>query len=58
MGLRSYLKGINMCNDNGCSDDHKVVCKHCKVQMMGRSDFAPILGKEHKKNCPRKRMYG
>lgn len=47
-----------MCNDNGCSDDHKVVCKFCKVQIMGRSDLAPILGKEHKKSCPRRRNYG
>lgn len=30
-------------------------CKHCKVQVIGKSDFRPVLGKEHKKSCPRAR---
>ncbi len=30
-------------------------CKHCHVQVMGKSDFRPIFTKQHKKSCPRAR---
>lgn len=36
----------------------KYVCKHCKVQVMAKNDARPVLGKEHKKNCPRRRILG
>lgn len=33
----------------------KYICKHCKVQVYGKGDSKPILGREHKKSCPRRR---
>ena len=36
----------------------KYVCKHCGVEMVSRDNHHPILGKEHKKSCPRRRMLG
>jgi len=32
-----------------------VVCKHCGVHMVSKTNFHPILGKKHKKSCPRAR---
>ena len=34
----------------------KVICKHCKVEVMSRTDHTAILGKEHKKSCPRHKL--
>lgn len=31
----------------------KFVCKHCKVQVVSRMNYRAILGREHKKSCPR-----
>lgn len=28
-------------------------CKYCKVPVLGKTDFRPILGKVHAKHCPR-----
>lgn len=36
----------------------KYVCKICKVEVVGPGNPRPILGKEHKKNCPRRRNLG
>lgn len=33
-------------------------CKHCKVQVYDKTDTRPVLGKEHKKGCPRRRNQG
>lgn len=33
-------------------------CKHCKVQVLGKYDFRPILGRTHAKHCPRRRTLG
>lgn len=33
-------------------------CKHCKVEVVSKSDFHPKLGKGHGKHCPRRRMFG
>jgi hypothetical protein len=32
-------------------------CKHCKVQVVSRYDFRAILGKVHKKSCPRSKAH-
>jgi len=32
-----------------------VLCKHCRVPMMSKNNFHPLLGKQHKKSCPRRR---
>lgn len=32
------------------------LCRHCKVQLVSPSDKRAILGKEHKKGCPRRRL--
>ena len=37
--------------------DKKYVCRFCKVEVCGKSDLNPIMGHEHKKSCPRRRMY-
>lgn len=29
-------------------------CKHCKVPVISRTDTHAVLGKEHKKSCPRR----
>lgn len=34
----------------------KFVCKHCKVEVLGPRDLRPIMGKTHKKSCPRRRL--
>jgi len=31
----------------------KYICKHCKVEVMGKNDFRPIILKQHPKWCPR-----
>lgn len=36
----------------------KVTCRHCHVEMVSRTNFYPILGRSHKKGCPRHKMYG
>lgn len=36
----------------------KYVCKHCKVEVLGPKDPRPVLGKTHKKSCPRRRILG
>lgn len=36
----------------------RFICKHCKVPVVGRKDFRPVLGYEHKKGCPRRRNMG
>ena len=33
-------------------------CKHCKVQVLSKIDFRPVLGKTHSKHCPRRRTLG
>lgn len=33
-------------------------CKHCKVPVLGKFDWRPILGKTHGKKCPRRRLLG
>jgi hypothetical protein len=33
-------------------------CKHCHVQIISKFDFRPILGREHGKKCPRRRLNG
>lgn len=33
----------------------KYVCKHCKVPVLSKNNFHAILGREHKKGCPRRR---
>lgn len=30
-------------------------CKHCGVQVISRDNHHPVLGKAHKKSCPRAR---
>lgn len=35
--------------------DTKFVCRHCKVQVVSRRDTRPILGKEHKPSCLRRK---
>ena len=32
----------------------KFVCKHCKVQVVSKTNFRAILGHEHKRSCPRR----
>lgn len=34
------------------------ICKHCGVKIVSRYNLRPIYGKSHKRNCPRRRMYG
>lgn len=34
----------------------KYVCKHCKVEVISRFDFRAVLGKNHKRSCPRARV--
>lgn len=36
----------------------KYVCRHCKVEVNSSHDKRPVLGKEHKKSCPRHRILG
>jgi hypothetical protein len=36
----------------------KYVCKHCKIEVLGPKDTRPVLGKTHKKSCPRRRIQG
>ena len=38
--------------------DKVYTCKHCKVQVNGPKDLRPVLGRTHKKNCPRRRIMG
>lgn len=35
----------------------KFICKYCKIQVMGKGDARPVLGKVHKKCCPRRRTH-
>lgn len=37
-------------------ENKKFICKYCKVQVLGREDFRPILGKVHLKHCKRKNI--
>lgn len=32
----------------------KYVCRHCKVQVISKTDTHAVLGKEHKTSCPRR----
>lgn len=32
----------------------KLICKHCKVQVISRTNLKAIFGKEHGKHCPRR----
>jgi len=34
------------------------LCRFCKVQVVDKNDFRPILGRNHKKSCPRHKKYG
>lgn len=36
----------------------KYVCKHCKVSVISKNDARAVLGKTHKKGCPRRRILG
>lgn len=36
----------------------KFICKHCKVEVVSKTDFHPKLGKQHSRKCPRRRMLG
>lgn len=36
--------------------DNKIyLCKFCKVQVLSKNNFHPVLGKEHKRCCPRRK---
>lgn len=37
------------------SNKPKLVCKHCQVPVVSRTDLNAILGKEHASRCPRYR---
>lgn len=30
------------------------ICKHCKVDVISKTDTRAVLGKEHGKHCPRR----
>lgn len=32
----------------------KFICKHCKVQVVSKTNHQAIWGKEHGKHCPRR----
>ena len=32
-----------------------LICKHCKVPVVGRLDLRAVLGKEHLRGCPRRK---
>jgi uncharacterized protein YlaI len=32
----------------------KFVCKHCKVQVISKTNLKAIFGREHGKHCPRR----
>lgn len=32
----------------------KFICKHCKVEVISKSDFRPVMLKQHKSSCPRR----
>ena len=49
-GARVLSKGNNMLNAK------KLICKYCKVEVVSKTDLRAVLGKEHKKCCPRKRL--
>lgn len=36
----------------------KYICKHSKVQVMSKNDARAVLGRNHKKSCPRRRILG
>lgn len=36
----------------------KFVCRHCKVEVVSKEKPVPVLGKQHKKSCPRRRNLG
>lgn len=34
----------------------KYICKHCKVEVIGKTDFRPVILKEHAHFCPRRNL--
>jgi hypothetical protein len=48
-GPRVFSKGTLM------PKDKKLICKHCKVEVCDYVDLRAVLGKEHKKGCPRRK---
>lgn len=32
----------------------KLICRHCKVPVISRTNLRAILGREHGKHCPRR----
>lgn len=32
----------------------KLICKHCKVQVISKTNLKAILGRQHGKHCPRR----
>ena len=35
----------------------KFICKHCKVQVISKTNFHAIFGHEHKRSCPRRKRW-
>lgn len=36
----------------------KLICKYCKVEVVSKEEPRAVLGREHKKCCPRRRTWG
>lgn len=56
-GTTLLENGAIVCREHD-SVNKRYVCKHCHVPMVSKTDHHPILGKSHKKNCPRRRLMG
>lgn len=52
------VEGGSVVCDNHTAPPRDVVCKHCGVKMISRTDHHAVLGETHKSKCPRRRMYG
>lgn len=44
--------GYLLCEKHGRPT--KLVCKHCKVPVVSRTNTQAIFGREHGKHCPRR----